>query len=246
MQRAANEIEHGDWLAQGDPELAWGWGTPAGQLRARRRAALIAEGGGLGPGVRALEIGCGTGLFSSLFAATGARLIAVDISAPLLERARARGIREDQVRFVVRRFEDCEIDGPFDAVVGSSILHHLDLKAALARIRDLLSPGGRMCFAEPNMLNPQVLAERTCRSWFPAVSPDETAFIRSRIAAEMASTGFTDVRTVPFDWLHPATPSAWIPTVMKVGGWLENVPGIREFAGSLLISARRPRSRTSP
>ena len=41
--RVANEIAHGRHLAAGDPEELWGWGTPAGRVRARRRAALILE-----------------------------------------------------------------------------------------------------------------------------------------------------------------------------------------------------------
>lgn len=238
--RAQHEIEHGEWLAERDPERIWGWDTPAGRIRARRRAALIAEGGGLGPNVTALEIGCGTGLFSSLFAETGAHIVAVDISGALLERARERAIAPNRVRFVERRFEDCDIDGPFDAVIGSSILHHLDMKGALPRIRELLKPGGRMSFAEPNLLNPQVLAERTFRSWFPYTSPDETAFVRSRLRATMVASGFVDVEIAPFDWLHPATPPRWIPAVRRLGAWLEKLPGLREFSGSLLISGRRP------
>ncbi len=245
-ERAKNEIEHGEWLAERDPERIWGWDTPAGRIRARRRAALIAEGCGLGPNVKALEIGCGTGLFSSLFAETGAQIVAVDISGVLLERARGRAIPPGRVRFVERRFEDCDIDGPFDAVIGSSILHHLDMRAALPKIQQLLRPGGRMSFAEPNLLNPQVLAERTLRSWFPYTSPDETAFVRSRLQATMVAVGFVDVRITPFDWLHPATPCRWIPAVKRIGAWLEGMPGLREFSGSLLISGRRPAATLGP
>ena len=108
----------------------------------------------MGPGVRALEIGCGTGLFTEMFKETGADLLAVDISGELLERARARHIANNRVRFIEGRFEDSAVGGPFDAVIGSSVLHHLDVRVALARIHGLLTPGGRLCLAEPNMLNP--------------------------------------------------------------------------------------------
>ena len=49
-QRAQNEITHDAMLAQADAEAIWGWGTPAGRLRAERRARLITEGAGLRPG----------------------------------------------------------------------------------------------------------------------------------------------------------------------------------------------------
>ncbi|NJO14809.1 MAG: hypothetical protein HC877_03400 [Thioploca sp.] len=75
-QRSQHEIEHGKKLAQDDTELLWGWGTPAGRLRAKRHAQLIATGACLGTGVQALEIECGMGMFAE----TGAHLVAVDLS----------------------------------------------------------------------------------------------------------------------------------------------------------------------
>jgi SAM-dependent methyltransferase len=191
--------------------------------------------------VRALEIGCGTGLFTELFAATGAHLVAVDISTALLAKARLRGLPPARVRFVARPFEDCGLLGPFDAVIGSSVLHHLDYHRALAQIHDLLKPGGVLAFAEPNLLNPQVFLERKFRRLFPYVSPDETAFVRRRLRRNLRAAGFVDRVIKPIDWLHPAIPALLIKAVSYIGSWLEAVPIIREFSGSLLISARRPK-----
>ena len=118
--RALHEIDHGKKLAALGAEDVWGWGSAAGQLRARRRAELILRGAELGPGMKALEIGCGTGLFTRMFAESGAEIVAVDISGELLEEARKRGLPPDRVRFVEMRFEDSDIHGPFDAVVSVS------------------------------------------------------------------------------------------------------------------------------
>ena len=225
--------------AELETETVWGWGTPAGQLRARRRADLILEGAGLSPGQRALEIGCGTGLFTGMFASSGAQIVAVDISGELLEKARARNLPAGQVTFLEKRFEDCEVDGPFDAVVGSSILHHLDIDAALTNIRRLLKAGGILSFAEPNMLNPQVYLERKFHylPMFSYTSPDETAFVRWRFARLLEEHGFQEISITPFDWLHPAVPRALIGGVRGLGRLLEAVPGVREFSGSLYIRA---------
>jgi SAM-dependent methyltransferase len=190
--------------------------------------------------VRALEIGCGTGLFTALFAASGADLIAVDLSEELLAKARYRLLPEEQVKFLTRPFEDCEIEGPFDAVIGSSVLHHLNLDSALPKIYRLLKPGAWLSFAEPNMLNPQVFLERHFRSLFTGVSPDETAFVRWRFRKKLLGEGFKEVTITPFDWLHPATPPSLIPLVRAVSTSLECLPLLREFSGSLFISARRP------
>ncbi len=53
---------------------------------------MIISGADLKPGLRVLEIGCGTGLFTEMFARTGAHLVAVDISGELLEFAHGRGL----------------------------------------------------------------------------------------------------------------------------------------------------------
>jgi SAM-dependent methyltransferase len=241
-RRAQNEIAHGRLLAHGDPEAIWGWGTTAGKLRAQRRAALISQGAELEPGVRALEIGCGTGLFTEMFAQTGAQLIAVDISKDLLARARLRNLPADRVTFLEKRFEDCQVDGPFDAIIGSSILHHLDIQITLPKIYELLKPGGVICFAEPNMMNPQVYIERKYahwEKWFWYVSSDETAFFRWQLAGLLTQVGFCNIEITPFDWLHPAVPERLIRRIETLGHLLEWTPLIREFAGSLLIRGRR-------
>lgn len=240
MSRAKNEIEHGKSLAAGDPELLWGWATAAGRVRAERRARLIAEAGQLSEGKRVLEIGCGSGMFTQIFSRSGANITAVDISPDLILRARARGLPADKVSFIEKRFEDCDVDGPFDAVIGSSILHHLDLEQALGKILTLLKPGGVFSFAEPNMLNPQVFAERKFRRFFPYVSPDETAFIRWELKKYLSKAGYSQIRIRPFDWLHPAIPPGLIGFVSFTGKLLEKTPVLSEFAGSMLITAMRP------
>lgn len=239
-QRSQHEIEHGKKLAQDDTERLWGWGTPAGRLRAKRRAQLIATGACLGTGVRTLEIGCGTGMFTEMFAETGAHLVAVDLSPDLLEKARARNLPSNRVLFLEKRFENCDVEEPYDAIIGSSILHHLDLELALTKIYTLLKPGGIMSFAEPNMLNPQVFVMFKFRRWFPEISPDENALLRWKLKKILQKIGFEQIEITPFDWLHPSTPERFISITRQVSGWLEGTPGLRELAGSLYIRANRP------
>jgi len=239
--RKEHEIEHGRFLAERGAENIWGWGSPAGQVRSRRRATLIAEGGRLKAGVRALEVGCGTGLFTEVFSGTSASVVAVDISSELLEIARRRGLPFDRVSFIAKPFEECDVDGPFDAVIGSSILHHLDMVKSLPKFYNLLRPGGWFCFAEPNMLNPQIFLQKNI-PWLKAImgdSPDETAFVRWSLARLLKESGFDEISITPFDWLHPAVPSFMIKPVSACGKLLEALPVIREFSGSLIIRARR-------
>lgn len=241
--RGGREILHGEKLAAADTETMWGWGTPAGRQRLARRARLIAEAALLGPRVRALELGCGTGLFTEAFYRTGADVTAIDISPDLIRVARERLAAAPNVQFILGAFESAGVEAPFDAIVGSSVLHHLDVHVALARCRELLRPGGRLAFAEPNMLNPQVFLERTFRFMPPFshyTSPDETAFVRFTLRRLLIRAGLVNVRITPFDFLHPATPPAFIPAVTAAGRIAERLPIVREISGSLLISCQRP------
>ena len=239
--RAEHEIAHGRKLSESGAEQVWGWGTPAGQVRFRRRADWIIRHAGLRSGIRALEIGCGTGNFTEAFAGSGAEILALDISEDLLERARERYLPVT-VRFVCQPFETLDIMEAFDAVIGSSVLHHLEIASALAEIFRLLKPGGVMAFAEPNMLNPQIMIQKNI-PWVKeraGDSPDETAFFRGQMRRLLRQTGFEQIEVTPLDWLHPAIPPVDIGFFQKVGAVLERMPLVREFAGSLYIAARRP------
>ena len=238
--QARHEIEHGRYLATVDTDMIWGWGSTAGRTRARRRAMLISEYAHLHSNLRVLEIGCGTGIFTEMFAQTGAQITAVDISAELIEHAKQRCANYKNVTFIQKQFEECLVDGPFDAVIGSSILHHLAIDESLGKIFNLLKPKGVMSFAEPNMLNPQVFMERKFRRFFSYVSQDETAFIKWRLKKILKEKGYQDIQIKSLDWLHPLTPEKMINSFMKIETIFEKTPIIREFSGSLYITALRP------
>jgi 2-polyprenyl-3-methyl-5-hydroxy-6-metoxy-1,4-benzoquinol methylase len=235
---AKHEILHGKRLASSNsPELIWGWETPAGKIRFQKRAEMIASGAKLGEGVRVLEIGCGTGVFTEIFAQSGAEIVALDISEELLEMARSRLEPTKNVKFQAMRFEEYNLDGQFDAIIGSSVLHHLDIGRALPKIYELLKDDGIASFAEPNMLNPQVLIQKNVKwikKWL-GDSPDETAFVKWLLRKKLSAEGFRKIELTPFDWLHPQTPVALIKSVNKIGVIFETTPLLREFAGSLYI-----------
>lgn len=241
-ERLAREIEHHRRIAE-RAEVVWNWDSPAGRHRADRRARLFVEHGGLRPGVKALELGCGTGVFLERVSGSGASIAAIDLSSDLLTRARQRLAGHVNVALVRGDAERLPFpDGSFDAIYGSSILHHLRLDRSLAESFRLLKPGGVVVFTEPNILNPQVTVMfrvAAAKDRF-GVSPDEMAFSRFRARATLRRLGFDDVSVVPFDFVHPSVPASWVAGVARLGRALEATPLLREIAGSLLITARRP------
>jgi SAM-dependent methyltransferase len=242
--RLEREMAHHREIAD-RAEKVWNWESPSGRHRADRRAAFFVSHGRLGPGKNALELGCGTGVFLQKVAAAGSRIRGLDLSIDLLLKARDRVAVLPNVSLDRGNAEQLPYpNATFDTVYGSSILHHLDLDAALSEAFRVLKPGGWLVFAEPNALNPQVALMFHCRPLKPyfAVSPDERAFTRFRAARSLHRLGYESVLVRPFDFLHPSTPAGLIRGVSALGSVLERVPLVREFAGSFVIVAQKPGS----
>lgn len=239
--RIENERAHGRKIVR-EAEAVWNWDGDAGRRRWRRRVEFILDR--IPRDGRVLEVGCGTGLLTEALGEAGVRLTAIDISSDLLGRARARVARLPSIGLSVQNAYSAGLKAEsFDAVVGISVLHHLELRSALTEFRRILRPGGRLLFSEPNMANPIILLQKNIPilKRMAGDSPDETAFLRGPLARELRDAGFQVLRVEPFDFLHPATPSPLVPAVDRVGGWLERIPLLRELGGSLLIEARASR-----
>jgi ubiquinone/menaquinone biosynthesis C-methylase UbiE len=238
--RKDHERAHGKFLAPHAVEI-WGWGTPAGSERARRRTELLIERASIQPGMKVLEFGCGTGMFSRRIATTGALLTAIDLSPDLIAEAQKES--NPNITFQIGDIEMLPfVDATFDAVIGSSVLHHVQVEKALMNAFRVLKPGRMIAFAEPNMLNPQIAIQKN----IPYIkrkmgdSPDETAFFRWPMARLLKRLGFIDIVVDPYDFLHPAIPQKFIPLAKKITHILEATPLIREIAGSIILSARKP------
>ena len=237
--RLVREIEHSQVILKRG-ERIWNWSSPAGRIRLEKRCRLFRS---LLKGNQnnVLEIGCGTGLFTECIAHTDNQIYAIDISKDLLDKARKRV--PSNVIFKVDNAHCSDFENAcFDYILGSSILHHLEVGPALKEIFRLLKPGGEFLFTEPNMLNPQIALQKN----IPFIrklagdSPDETAFIRWSIRKRIKRLGFINVQVKPFDFLHPAIPSLLISVIKPISTWLEFLPLIREIAGSLIITAKKP------
>jgi SAM-dependent methyltransferase len=240
----ASERAHFEALAARGT-LYWAERTAAGRRRREIRAARLLAAAALGDGGaarRVLEVGCGLGDYSRPLARlSGARLVCLDVTPALVRRLAAAA--PANVRALAGDVEALPFpDGAFDVVLGNAVLHHLDLGRAIPEMTRVLRPGGRLCFAEPNLLNPQVLLERSLPffgRWLDN-SPDETAFVRWRLRRRLAEHGLEAVTVRPFDFLYPATPERLIAAVERLGRVLEATPLVAEIAGSLLVAARRP------
>jgi trans-aconitate methyltransferase len=91
------------------------------------------------PGERVLDLGCGDGFLTMRIAESGASVVGIDSSPPMVAAARARGVQAYCARAEMRVFEET-----FDAVFSNATLHWIrDQDAVLENVRNVLKPGGR-------------------------------------------------------------------------------------------------------
>lgn len=238
--RIQNEIKHGEFIAKNGEEI-WNWSSPAGRLRWQRRVDMFTDFLG-NENKKVLEIGCGTGFFTSQLVLTNNQITAIDISSNLLELAKKR-TNYPNVVFKKEDAHKTSFDSnSFDFIVGSSALHHLETGTALKEFFRLLKPGGKIMFTEPNMLNPQIAIQKNIPIIKKLVgdSPDETAFIRWSLKKMLIRYGFRDISIKNFDFMHPATPRFLLKYINGVLITMEEIPFLKEISGSLVIKASKP------
>jgi ubiquinone/menaquinone biosynthesis C-methylase UbiE len=126
----------------------------------RRRATFEAliRAAGVKPGQRVLDVGCGTGYFARLLAASvGADGLAVgvDASPEMIRYASHQARRVRNAQFQLGAAESLSFPAEhFDVVVSSLFMHHLpaDLQpVALTEMWRVLRPGGTLLIAEASV-----------------------------------------------------------------------------------------------
>jgi SAM-dependent methyltransferase len=101
-------------------------------------------------GRNVLEVGCGSGNFTTLIAAEGYAVTGCDLHAPYVEIARDRLEAYPRARVVCADATQAEFDGGYDTVVLLDVLEHIeDDVGFLTRLRATLRPGGRIILKVP-------------------------------------------------------------------------------------------------
>lgn len=118
---------------------------------------VVPSGGG-----RALDVGCGDGLLAFDLARVGMEVVGIDSHLPSIDRAAADPLAGERTTFVCGDvFTHLFEPGSFDLVASSAMLHHVDARAGLRRMRELVRPRGVVAvvgFARPARPIDHVLA----------------------------------------------------------------------------------------
>ena len=119
---------------------------PEGAVKSR--LLDIAE---VGPGVRVLDLGCGTGTLLAMAAERGAIVTGIDADPKMLAKAVPK-LQGREARLIEGYTTAVDLpEASFDVVISSLFFHHLrtaDKRATLERALGWLTPGGRLVIAD--------------------------------------------------------------------------------------------------
>jgi SAM-dependent methyltransferase len=99
-------------------------------------------------GERVLDVGCGCGETTLRLAARGAHATGVDVSQPMLARARERAAAERvSATFMLGDAAEARFEHPFDHVFSRfGVMFFADPRAAFTNVRKALRASGDLCF----------------------------------------------------------------------------------------------------
>ena len=98
-------------------------------------------------GGRALDVGCGDGLLLAHLATVCRCVVGLDPDVQVVARARRRLEQNPQAEVLLDDVMDPDLPqriGTFETVSCVATLHHLPLEPAMARLSELVAPGGRL------------------------------------------------------------------------------------------------------
>jgi SAM-dependent methyltransferase len=185
---------------------------PADTPYVRRQVSALLDFGGIRPGERVIEVGCGMGRYTLDLVERGLRVEGLDLSPKLLDQLRAfDGGRHDIPLHCADVVDHpSELRGRYDAVIGFFALHHFhDLDACFQAMARLLAPGGRAVFLEPNPYNPLYYAQILLTPGMSWRSERGIAEMRpERVFRAMASAGLAEPALRRFGFLPPLLTNA--------------------------------------
>ena len=149
------------------------------------------------PGKRVLELGCAEGTRSRTVASFGAAyVLGGDISEKFLAMARPHAI-PGRLEFANLDFAR-RIDGQFDVIFGSSVLHHLDYRPVMSQLyEDNLLPGGTHDFSRAAGLESDDSRVVVARALCPHPARTTAVPLRPPVASEALPDAAPSRRQLP-------------------------------------------------
>ena len=200
------------------------------RVRLMRKVELLIKETGMCKGKTVLEVGYGTGIFTEQFDKTGARIIGIDISPKMQEVALRKKLVNTSL--FIRNAEDTQFPSNyFDIATGAYVLQWLQMDNFFSEMNRVLKPDGKLVVLAKNGENPLTFIEQLkfTVKYIMNDSVFSDIVIAGNIVQRLKRHGFVNINIKPIEFTH----WRWMNNV------LENIPIIRNIAGSLVISAEK-------
>jgi len=187
------------------------------------------------PGQSILELGAGEGLFTRQL-----RRVSRGENPITAVSFGAGGALPEEVERVAAADLPAALEGrQFDFVVAMDVLDRAHSPQLLQWVYGLLAPGGQVVFYESNPWNPVLNLRRAAAGLIGRQDP-RRLLNRTRLYELFSEVGFIRTFAVYNDFVFaPLTPwMAW--SLRNLSILLENAPGVRTLAGSILLHAQKP------
>lgn len=201
--------------------------------------------GGLTPGTRIADLGCGSGAFTTMLQARGFQPVGLDISPKLIALARKKF---SAIEFIEGDAENLPFaDESLDAVLLSALVHHFPDPHLLAReTYRVLRRGGRFVAFDPNRMNPLMWLYRDPSSPLYSqvgVTENERPILSGQVAAIFRDAGFA-VRSdflagLPYRFVESAAARMALPIYNAIDRWIFTLPLLARLAPFALTAGEK-------
>jgi len=171
--------------------------------------------GVVAPGMRALDLGTGTGTVARGLAMRGLEVTGLDKSKELMEAAQALDREAGvTVRYVVGAAEDTGMSArSFDVITAGQCWHWFDRAKAAAEARRILKSGGHLVIGNFDWIplpgNMVDATEKLIESYNPDWKLGGGLGAHPYVLRDMGIAGFRDLESCSFDLDAPYTHEAW-------------------------------------
>jgi dolichol-phosphate mannosyltransferase len=212
---------------------------PIASDRLRWRAQAFRHLVHLLPGQSILEIGCGQGLFTrQLIQVSHGRNPITSVTFDLLGKTQG-DYPEPVERIVTDDFPGTLKGREFDFIVAMDLLDQRNCGAILQEAYGLLKPGGQVLFYESNPWNVVLKFRRGFTRLIGKIDP-RSLLSRRQLYELMSEVGFIRVFAVFNDFVFAPLSPRFVWLFRNLSIILENAPGLRTLAGSILVHGQKP------
>lgn len=183
----------------------------------RQMAADVLEWSELPEDARLLEIGCGTGKATRLFAPYGHSMTCIDPAGGMLDVARRTCAEFPKVEFAEAKFEEWTLPGtPFDLVYSAQAFHWIEPVSGLRQVADALRSGGAFSLFWHVSSRPDTPLRRALDDVYAKFRSKLKSPARgeknTKLWPEVVrdSGHFTDIETGKYEWVAEYDADTWV------------------------------------